>query len=186
MVWAQLAISGKVIRAQSASGFSIIEVLVALLVLGVGVMGYAALQLKSVRLSEETYSRSQAMSVAQDFIERVRVNFNEASKARYVAAASWTGEVAESAPVSCVQTQSKPGLDHFCTQAQMADQDIFDARTHVAQVLADGKMQFSQCDNVYCVTVAWADTTVDTCDQADFADGARTANAHCVIVEFIP
>ena len=98
-LFTQLAISGKVIRAQSASGFSIIEVLVALLVLGVGVMGYAALQLKSVRLSEETYSRSQAMSVAQDFIERVRVNFNEASKARYVAAASWTGEVAESAPV---------------------------------------------------------------------------------------
>lgn len=181
-----MATVGKTAPLRSLLGFSIIEVLVALLVLGIGIMGYAALQLKSVSLTEETYSRSQAMSIAQDLIERARVNFSDAAKARYLAADNWAGDIPEAAPVSCVQTQSLPSSEHFCSTAEMADQDIVDTRKQAAQVLSDGKVLFDQCESIYCVTVAWGDTSVADCDQTDFADGVRTANAHCVIVEFIP
>lgn len=175
------AVQGK----QSVRGFSMIEILVALLVLGIGIMGFAALQLKSVHLTEETYSRSQAMSIAQDFVERARANFSPKARERYLQAGQWTGDIPDDAP-SCVLTERKPTKQDSCTEVDMASSDIAATRTHAGSVLQNGNVGFEECGNLYCVTVAWAETSVESCDQGSFADGSRGAEAHCVTLEFIP
>lgn len=58
----------------SQDGFSLIEVLVAVLVLGIGLLGFAALQLSAVSTGEEGYYRSQATLIAQDLADRMRAN----------------------------------------------------------------------------------------------------------------
>ena len=57
-----------------ANGFSMIEVLIAVLILAVGLLGVAALQLSSLNSGQEGYFRSQATAIAEDFASRVRVN----------------------------------------------------------------------------------------------------------------
>lgn len=55
-------------------GMSLIEVLVAVLVLALGLLGLAMLQTAGLRLTTDSYSRSQATFLAYDIIERMRAN----------------------------------------------------------------------------------------------------------------
>lgn len=57
-------------------GITMIEVLIAVVVLSIGLLGMAALQTQSVRLNHSAYLRSQATSLAYDMSDRMRVNRN--------------------------------------------------------------------------------------------------------------
>lgn len=59
-------------------GFSMVEVLVALLVLSIGLLGIAGLQLTSVRANQSAYLRGQAVMLAQQALDRVRSNVGNA------------------------------------------------------------------------------------------------------------
>lgn len=164
-------------------GVSLIEVLVALLVFGIGVVGFAALQLKSVRQVEETYSRSQAMSVAHDFIERARSNLTDESRQFYLQSSNWTSNLSN--PGSCVVTNSTPSADDGCDALAMAEFDVYEVRTSAAKVLQNGKISVATCQAVTCVTVAWGETQLDECDQSGFSNGERESDAHCVQLEVV-
>ncbi|WP_173911734.1 type IV pilus modification protein PilV [Acinetobacter sp. Marseille-Q1618] len=55
-------------------GTGMIEVLVALLLLAIGVLGFTVLQLRAVDATNEALNRVQAMNIARDFAERIRIN----------------------------------------------------------------------------------------------------------------
>jgi type IV pilus assembly protein PilV len=56
------------------SGFSMIEVLVALLITMVGLLGIAALQVKAQQAEMESYQRAQALIIMSDIVDRINVN----------------------------------------------------------------------------------------------------------------
>ena len=58
----------------AASGFSLIEMLVALLVLTVGLLGMAGLQAYSLKNNTSAYTRSQANFLAYDILDAMRSN----------------------------------------------------------------------------------------------------------------
>ena len=55
-------------------GFTLIEVLIALLILAVGVLGIVALQFKGLKYSHDAYLRSQISFLAYDIADRMRLN----------------------------------------------------------------------------------------------------------------
>lgn len=55
-------------------GFSMIEILIALFILAVGVLGFAGLQMMSLSSSQEGYLRSQATQLAENLAARMRSN----------------------------------------------------------------------------------------------------------------
>jgi len=55
-------------------GFTMIEVLIAAFVLGVGLLGLAALQAQSLQFNYSALQRSQANILAYDIIDRIRAN----------------------------------------------------------------------------------------------------------------
>ena len=55
-------------------GFSIIEVLIALIVLAIGLLGLAALQAQGLRFNHDAYVRTQATNLAYDIVDRMRAN----------------------------------------------------------------------------------------------------------------
>lgn len=57
-----------------ATGFTLIEALIALLVLTIGLLGAAGMLLTSVRNSHNSYLRSQASFIADGLVERMRAN----------------------------------------------------------------------------------------------------------------
>jgi type IV pilus assembly protein PilV len=64
-------------------GFSLLEVLVGLIILAVGLLGLAGLQMVSLRQNNEAYIRSQATLQAYDILDRMRANRQYALDGEY-------------------------------------------------------------------------------------------------------
>ena len=58
----------------SVGGFTLIEVMVAVLVLGIGLLGFALLQTTSVRFAQSANQRTQATNLAYDLLDQMRSN----------------------------------------------------------------------------------------------------------------
>lgn len=122
-----------------------IEILIALFVLAVGLLGFAGLQLMALSSSEEGYLRSQATQLAEDMATRMRANrmyINNTDIANsYVSghkgAAVAGGYVRYCSIGSTVNTEDDPDdCDAgFCTSAQIA---AFDRRQVCDEMRAMG------------------------------------------------
>jgi type IV pilus assembly protein PilV len=62
-----------------AEGFTLIEILVALLVLTLGLLGLAGMQMMAQRSEVESYQRAQAMVIMSDIVDRLNTNRKAAS-----------------------------------------------------------------------------------------------------------
>lgn len=60
--------------ARNQKGLGLIEILLAVLLLGIGAVGLASMQIKAKRMTYEAVQRSVATSLARDIIERMRNN----------------------------------------------------------------------------------------------------------------
>jgi len=56
------------------AGFTLLEVLIAVLVLSVGLLGLAGLQATGLKTNHSAYMRSQAVSYGYDILDRMRAN----------------------------------------------------------------------------------------------------------------
>lgn len=83
------------------AGFSLIEVLIALLVLSIGLLGLAMLQIQGFRFIGNSYQRTQATIVATDIIDRLRANKEGADAGAYC--------LTTAAPASPCNTLADPG-----------------------------------------------------------------------------
>ena len=65
------------------SGFTLIEVLVAAVVLGIGLLGLAGLQATTVKVNQTSYLRSQATNLAYEITDAMRANSDAARSGDY-------------------------------------------------------------------------------------------------------
>ena len=65
------------------TGFSLIEVLIAALVLSIGLVGVAGLQAMSLKNNQSAYMRTQASALAYDLADRMRSNVSAANSGFY-------------------------------------------------------------------------------------------------------
>ena len=56
------------------SGIGLIEILIAVLILGIGILGVASTQVVSMQMNTQSQSRSQAVLLAEDLLDRIRAN----------------------------------------------------------------------------------------------------------------
>lgn len=144
---------GNVIRTQH--GVSLVESLVALLVLSIGMLGIAALYVSSLRASGSALFRTQAVNFAADMADRIRAN--PAAAAAYAGAEGDNG---------CV-TGAAVGAD--CSPAQLAADDLFRWRAAIATVMPDdGNAATPQgtvgvagatAPRTYTIQVTWSEPT---------------------------
>lgn len=157
-------------------GFGMIEVMVAVLVLAVGVMGFAGLQTRAVRASGDSYYRTQAMAIAQDLAERMRANSTQ--KAYYLTTTLWSGTAATT---NCITGT--------CSAQGMADYDAAVIRSNAQTLLPQGLVRVEQCkaSAVTCIYVAWDGTTPTsggTATECVNSNGQYAATgANCVMME---
>lgn len=66
--------NGRSLSLRGARGFTLIEVMIAVLILGFGLLGLAMLQTMSVRFAQSANYRTQATNLAYDMLDQMRVN----------------------------------------------------------------------------------------------------------------
>lgn len=114
-------------------GFTLIEVLVALLVMSLGLLGIASTLIAAMHSSTSTYLQQQAVQASYDILERMRSNLVLANATGsgnpYVVGATAPSATAPSPNCATVTT---------CTSANMAAYDVWEWQTQVKNSLPGG------------------------------------------------
>lgn len=142
--------SGKATSTPQA-GFTLIEVLVAILVLSIGLLGLAMLQVESLKYNTDAYYRTQATMLAYDIIDRMRANADTAKSGGYVAAAAPTEQLC-----------GEPGNGGCSTAEALASYDLTVWYQRLAASLPAGATPSSiaRAGNQITVTINWAERGV--------------------------
>lgn len=132
-------------------GFALIEVLIAVFVLAVGILGAGAIQTMGLQANQGAYLRSQAMYLASDMVDRIRAN--RSARANYIGVDTKTNTTTSP---SCISTSSG------CTAADVAAADIADwvSKVKSGTYLPGARGQVTSLgsgDNVQ-VTITWGET----------------------------
>lgn len=94
-------------KRSSQAGFSLIEALIAALVLGIGLLGIAGMTAAGLRSTDSANLRTQATILAEDILERMRANRAAAIAGDYdVADLDRVPECAEGSPLSACDLSS--------------------------------------------------------------------------------
>ncbi len=109
-------------------GFSLIEVLITLLILSIGLLGFAGLQVQSLQASNDSYLRDRATHLAGDIIHQIRANRTAALALQYSQPQANSLEVQAAA---CT-------LAGGCTSAVLAGDDLFNWGNAVRNNLTNG------------------------------------------------
>lgn len=138
-------------------GATLIEVLIAVVVLSIGLLGLAGLQVTSVQSNHSAYQRSQASLLASDLADRMRANRTQALTNAYVA------DYATSSSSNNVSG----------TRAQ---KDLAEWLNNLALKLPDGQGKVEKNGSLVTIHVRWNDNRgrIQKSDNADADADAGT------------
>ncbi len=114
-----------------ARGFTLIEVLVATVVLAIGLLGLAGLQPALSRNNQTAYLRSQATHLASAMADRMRANTQGVLAEGYHNKSPTTDD--------CDDESDDNSAGKICSPAEMAGYDLADWNAALASQLPDGK-----------------------------------------------
>lgn len=176
-------------KAQAGAG--LLEVLVALILLAIGILGYVALQIRAMDASSEALSKSQAMMIMRGLAENIRVNNSQASQYPVFVRSYSNYSSATAAPTSC--------FNAACTPSQLAQFDAYQAARNADQL--GMKITMTNCPGVtttmaqqrQCLFVFWGKTSpvittnagVTSADVSSCmsTDGVYANNSNCLMME---
>ncbi len=126
------------------SGMTLVEVLVALLVLSIGLLGIAALQTTGLTATRTAGARTQATLMAYDIIDRMRANRRDA----VLAASPYVTALTDLYTDPATAPAGTPG------------DDLIAWKTELAAILPEGRgaiVQDAADPAVVTVTIQWVD-----------------------------
>ncbi|MEX1668214.1 type IV pilus modification protein PilV [Zhongshania guokunii] len=139
-------------KSQRSAGYSLIEVLVALLVTATGVMGSVATHLNAIKFNQTADVRSHATLLAYEIVDRMRANRNAAL------AGDYTISLSAEAP--------------SITPNTIAQIDLQDWFTAIGSRLTAGDGAIAKKGNIFTVTVQWDESRISRSREAN-ADGGN-------------
>jgi len=143
-------------------GFSLIEILVALVVLLIGLLGFASLLVHANKAEMESYQRVQALILMQDIVDRINANRKVASC--YVTpnpggGSDYVGTGYSGTPLctaGSTEQQARAIADVQAWDALLKGAAESKGGSNVgAMIGARGCVNYDSATNQYTVTVAW-------------------------------
>ncbi len=136
-----------IIRPRSLQqGFTLVEVLIAVVVLSVGLLGVAKLVMSAIHADDSAYMRGQATQLAYEMLDQVRANRPAALDGGYALGPAYS---------DCITGP--------CTDDVLAQLDLFNWQGRLSQALPTGTGTVAIApdgnnDEVATITVKWDDS----------------------------
>lgn len=143
-------------RMSTSRGFALIEVLVAMFVLAIGILGAGAMQTIGLQANQGAALRAQAMYLASDMMDRIRAN--RSARATYI------GVDTDSATYTAMAAPSCETASSGCSAANIATADIVDWVDQIERnnFLPGGRGEIQAVtgagDNIR-ITISWGETS---------------------------
>jgi len=129
-------------------GFTLLEVLIAVVILSIGLLGVAGMQAVSLKNNHAAYTKTLATNLASDIAERIRAN---PLGHDYYAGFDSSGTIAS--PPSCISSSNG------CTPEQLAKYDLYYWSKPIVDTsspaLPQGQATISRTADVFTVTLFW-------------------------------
>lgn len=141
-------------------GFTLVEVLVALVVLAIGLLGLASLQIMSIKFNTDSYLRSQATTLAYDISDRLRTNTAAARAGNYTTATKADADAKKAAYDGCSAAACNCYSGGNCTAANLATFDLGTWYQRVETALPGATENrptiiFDAATNTATITINW-------------------------------
>lgn len=162
-------------------GVGLLEVMVALMLLGIAVLGFVAMQLRANKVSIEADNNMHAVELARDLHERMRIN-REGLKVFQLATNGYM--------IVNNTTFNDKCRTEECEPAELAVYDFDQVRKNAdnlgMQIAVRQCPTSSTTEQRHCIYVAWGDTTATIGDSAPNCtknDATYIDNAQCIFME---
>lgn len=160
------------------TGVGLMEVLVAMIILAIAILGYSALHIKATAATEESIKRSDALIILNGLAEKIRLNPN--------------GDYKEAVP------EDLPDCSNGC---DADDQALYDLKQYSDTALTKGIalgvidcLNTSESQKRLCLIAAWNDTEAITDAKASSeaetpenaclkTDGKYVNESNCLVLE---
>lgn len=155
-------------------GVGMVEVMVALLLLAIGVLGFTALQLRAVSASMEAGNQVAALNIARDLTERMRANPQAIQCKSYAVGKMTQSTVASTCTNGAAQTQATKDLQNAFTQTNNQGMVML-----IDTCPAKGSSR-------QCAYIAWDKTAVSFSSKSDCYDSENNtykSGTTCLFLE---
>ncbi len=130
------------------AGMTLIEVLVSVLILAIGLLGAAAIQLNALKYTDSATMSSQASFIAYDMMDRIRANVD--------------GNASANGATNVLATYALADLtaSQVANPNNVRDQDLFDFKANIinfAGASGTGSIDVSKAPEV-TIIIGWNDT----------------------------
>lgn len=145
------------------SGVSLVEVLITVLILAVGSLGVAAMQIAGLNYAAGSYARTQATQLAADMGSRLKINRNEALDLQAGGTYGGSPDYVVATLASSF-TSTSNCITGACSPAELAGYDKSSWLSEVSRLLPAGQGQIVFTDNtnadgvverLYEITLRW-------------------------------
>lgn len=162
-------------------GVGLMEVLVAIFLLAIGVLGFSALQIRAINASQEAADRSIAMNIARDLAERIRIN--------KTALTSYKDAInKKETQTGCVGDKASYLPD--CNAEKMVKYDAMEILAKADSIGQTIKIYNCVGSNLNCIYVAWGRTNTETNNInstgdkcIDSSTGTYLIDSQCLVME---
>lgn len=156
-------------RPRAEAGITLIEALVALLVLAIGMLGLAGLQVRGLSYNHDAFVRSQATILAYDMMElmRLRKVQSNSGAAALAALTAYTNPPADDA--ECDPLLATEANEVACWYGAVFANLPGATEQPPAIVQTQGGGTVTVADDLYGITLSWVDRSV----AVDAADDVR-------------
>lgn len=163
-------------------GVGLIEVLVAVLVASIGLLGIASTLLTTMRTTTSSYLRQEAVQDAYNIVDRMRSNITAATVAGGAYTTTLADTAASTAPTDCSSAS--------CSPSNMAAYDVWQWKTLLSKNLPNGKGAITVAEGTNATTtitveVQWDDSAAQaalTCHNASCNAGTSSNTATYTVV----
>jgi type IV pilus assembly protein PilV len=157
-------------RARAQHGFSMLEVLITVFVIAMALLGTAALQAYSIKVSQGGQFRTQAVILATDLVERLAANTVAAAAGNYEATLPSTASVTDCSANSC-------------TAQQMAQYDLSRFQERMQGALPDAAATVTRTGTgpwTYTVQITWKERSFKRKDSSSAVTGPTESFSYTV------
>lgn len=138
-------------------GVSLIEVLVTMVILAIGLLGLAGLQVRLQSSEIESYQRTHALILLEDMVNRLSANRTNA--ATYVTAAADPLGTGDSQPTSCAGNGQSFDACQWSNALKGASEQSSSSTNVGAMIGARGCVEDLGTGDQFMITVAWQGLT---------------------------